>query len=91
MFVDPKKQGVFERPHPKLVGLTYKSKKLRDIYIAPAHRTDYHVFAHELLHALTFEMQGRERGWKKWQRKRYHELLDQLAVPLGQYLKENLK
>lgn len=67
--------------------------KRRDIYIRPDFRTDWTVFAHELLHALHFEMAAHKRrpGWDAWDGAVMHKRIDQMAEPLGQFLKENMR
>lgn len=93
-FVDPRKQGVFKRPNPRMVGLTVARRYAgeRVIYIHPKWRTDWSVFAHELLHALSFEMDIHQnvRGYGKWNNKKHHQLIEELSDPLGVFLKENL-
>jgi len=74
-------------------GLTIAARttKRRDIYVHPRARKDWTIFAHELLHALLEEMgeHRRERGWIK--RPITHRQITKLAVPLGAFLRENLK
>lgn len=101
LFLDPIKipstltraeKGFIRRRDLQLKGLTVvtRSTQRRAIYIHPASRKDWQVFGHEILHALIGEMtvMRHEKGWSDRMFRHFH--LDMLAIPLGEFLRENL-